>query len=152
MSYRPAARRRITGGAEEGNVQKAIEVLMNEHRLIEQALGSLETCAEEVRAGALPARDVVAEYVRFFRGFADGCHHGKEEDILFERMVRRGFPREAGPLAVMYYEHEQGRAHVRSLGSIATGEGPAVAADVRAFLAVADDYVPLLRQHILKED
>jgi hemerythrin-like domain-containing protein len=133
-------------------VQKAIEVLLNEHRLIEEALGSLETYAVEVRAGDLPAREVVAEYAAFFRGFADGCHHGKEEDILFQRMMERGFPREAGPLAVMYHEHELGRAHVRSLTAMAVAPGAVAATDTRAFLATVDGYVPLLRQHILKED
>lgn len=133
-------------------MQKAIEVLMNEHRLIERALGSLETYAVEVGAGALPTRDVIGEYVAFFRGFADGCHHGKEENILFQRMVERGFPREAGPLAVMYHEHEQGRAHVRALTSIAARPGTVVAADAQDLVAHADEYVPLLRQHILKED
>ena len=133
-------------------MQKAIEVLMNEHRLIEQALGSLETCAVEVRAGVLPTREVIGEYAAFFRGFADGCHHGKEEDILFQRMVERGFPRATGPLAVMLHEHELGRAHVRGLTEIATRPGVVVAADTQILLAHTDDYVPLLRQHILKED
>jgi hemerythrin-like domain-containing protein len=133
-------------------LQKAIEVLMNEHRLIEQALGSLETFGLEVRAGMSPAQDVIGEYAAFFRGFADDCHHGKEEDILFQRLVERGFPRESGPLAVMYHEHELGRAHVRTLTEVAARPGALSAPDVQVLLASADSYVPLLRQHILKED
>jgi hemerythrin-like domain-containing protein len=133
-------------------VEKAIEVLMNEHRLIERALGSLEAYAAAVRAGTPAARVVIGEYAAFFRGFADGCHHGKEEDILFQRMIERGFPRQAGPLAVMYQEHEMGRARVRELTAIAERPGAVVAADTQALLASADAYVPLLRQHILKED
>src|SRR5512134_2394011 len=98
------------GSAESqgGSVHKAIEMLMSEHRLIEQALGSLETYAVDVRAGRAPAREIVGEYASFFRGFADGCHHGKEEDVLFQRLLERGFPRQSGPLAVMYREHELG--------------------------------------------
>jgi hemerythrin-like domain-containing protein len=133
-------------------VEKAIEVLMNEHRLIERALDSLDAYASEVRMGRPAARDVVGEYAAFFRGFADGCHHGKEEDILFQRMVERGFPREAGPLAVMYHEHEEGRGHVRTLIAIAAGAGSIEASDSAALVACAGSYVPLLRQHILKED
>src|SRR5262245_54472892 len=135
-----------------GNVQKAIEVLMHEHRLIEQVLGSLETSAAEVRAGATPLRDVIGEYAGFFQGFADACHHGKEEDILFERMIERGFPREAGLIAVMGFEHEQGRAHVRALRGVADAAGDASGAERSILLASADGFVPLLRQHILKED
>ena len=133
-------------------MQKAIEVLMNEHRLIEQALGSLETYAVEVRAGLAPARQIVGEYASFFRGFADGCHHGKEEDVLFRRLLERGFPRQSGPLAVMYHEHELGRAHVGALSGIAERPGSVQTPEVEALLASADAFVPLLRQHILKED
>jgi hemerythrin-like domain-containing protein len=133
-------------------VEKAIEVLMSEHRLIEQVLGSLETYAIEVRAGAPAERGTIGDYAGFFREFADACHHGKEEEILFQRMLERGFSREMGPLAVMYHEHELGRAHVRGLGQLGAGPGALAAADVRTLLGHAEDYVPLLRQHILKED
>jgi hemerythrin-like domain-containing protein len=133
-------------------VQKPIEVLMGEHRLIEQALGSLETYAAEIRAGELPRRALIGEYAAFFRGFADTCHHGKEEDILFERLVERGFPRQAGPLAVMYFEHEQGRAHVKALLDLAAAPGKPGERERQLLLEHAEAYVPLLRQHILKED
>jgi hemerythrin-like domain-containing protein len=125
---------------------------MGEHRLIEQALGSLESYAEQVRLGAAPLREVIGDYAAFFRGFADTCHHGKEEDILFQRMIERGFPRDAGPLAVMYYEHELGRSHVQALSSLATGTEEAGAHETLLLLEHADAYVPLLRQHIVKED
>jgi hemerythrin-like domain-containing protein len=130
-------------------VQKSIEVLMGEHRLIEEVLGSLETYAIEIRAGAPAVADVVGDYARFLAGFADACHHGKEEDILFMRLVERGFPYESGPLAVMYREHEMGRAHVRALSEVAARPG---LVDSRVVLDHAEEYVPLLRQHILKED
>jgi hemerythrin-like domain-containing protein len=80
-------------------VAKAIEILMGEHRLIEQVLGSLETYVVGIEQGEAPERQTLADYAAFFRGFADACHHGKEEDLLFQRMIERGFPREAGPLA-----------------------------------------------------
>lgn len=133
-------------------MQKAIEVLMAEHRLIEQALGSLETYSVEVHAGAPVERAVVGEYAAFLRGFADTCHHGKEEDILFQRLIERGLPHDAGPLAVMYHEHQLGRAHVRSLTDIAARPGAVAVTETQLFLTNAEGYVPLLRQHILKED
>jgi hemerythrin-like domain-containing protein len=135
-----------------GRVQKAIEVLMGEHRLIEQALGSLETYGGLVRGGAPAEREVVGGYAAFFRGFADTCHHGKEEDILFRRMVARGFPQQAGPLAVMLHEHELGRRHVAGLHALSEGPGALTAPEASVLLGHADAYVPLLRQHIQKED
>ena len=133
-------------------MQKAIEVLMGEHRLIEQALGSLETYGGLVRAGAPAERAVIRDYAAFLRGFADICHHGKEEEILFQRMVAHGFPQQAGPLAVMLHEHELGRRHVASLHALAEGPGALTAPEASVLLGHADAYVPLLRQHIQKED
>ena len=52
----------------------------------------------------------------------------------------------------MYHEHELGRAHVRALSGIAERPGSVQTPEVEALLASADAFVPLLRQHILKED
>lgn len=133
-------------------MQKAIEVLMNEHRLIEQVLGSLETFASEIERGLAPERPLLADYGAFFREFADAGHHGKEEDILFRRMNERGFPRETGPVAVMLHEHEVGRGHVSALRQIGDGVGPLTAGESRVVLDHAGAFVPLLRAHIQKED
>jgi len=133
-------------------VQKAIEVLMNEHRLIEQVLGSLETFGSEVEDGLAPERSVLADYGVFLRDFADACHHGKEEDILFQRMVERGFSRETGPVAVMLHEHKVGRGHVSALRQVGEGTGPLTTVETRVVLENAGAFIPLLRAHILKED
>jgi hemerythrin-like domain-containing protein len=137
---------------EARSVQKAIEVLMNEHRLIEQVLGSLETFAAEVEGGLTPERAVLADYGVFLRDFADACHHGKEEDILFQRMTERGFPRESGPVAVMLQEHRVGRAHVAVLREAGGGAGPLAPMETQLVLEHAGAFIPLLRTHILKED
>jgi hemerythrin-like domain-containing protein len=133
-------------------VHKAIEILMGEHRLIERVLGSLETFAAEVEGGRAAERRVVADYAGFFRGFADACHHGKEEDILFQRMLERGFSRESGPIAVMLEEHRVGREHVGALRRVGEGTGLLSSVDTQIVVENASQFVPLLRTHILKED
>jgi hemerythrin-like domain-containing protein len=133
-------------------VHKTIEVLMNEHRLIEQVLGSLETFGLEVEGGLAPERPLLADYGAVFRGFADACHHGKEEDVLFQRMIERGFSRESGPVAVMLHEHTVGRACVSALRKAGDGSGPLTAVETQLVLENASAFVPLLRAHIQKED
>ncbi len=133
-------------------MSKPIDVLMEEHRLIEQVLGSLESFAVAVEGDLAIERPVVAEYAEFFRGFADAYHHGKEEDILFQRMMERGFPTESGPLAVMLHEHTQGRARVDVLRQVGQAQGAVEAPERESMLVAAHDLVPLLRQHIQKED
>jgi hemerythrin-like domain-containing protein len=131
---------------------RPLTILMNEHRLIETALGSLETCALEVGGGLALERAIARDYAEFLRGYADAWHHGKEEDILFQRMVERGFSAEAGPVAVMLAEHRQGRALVSAIHAVGEAKGDVTAAEQEAFLSAAGGFVPLLRQHIQKED
>lgn len=133
-------------------MHKSIEVLMSEHRLIEQVLGSLETLAAEMQGGLVPERPLLTDYASFFREFADAAHHAKEEDVLFQRMNERGFPRETGPIAVMLYEHKVGRGHVSALRQAGEGQGPLGAVETQLVLENATAFVPLLRAHIQKED
>ena len=115
---------------------KATEILKSEHRMIEQVLNCLEKMAETACVSRVFDRDSAREALEFFRHFADRCHHGKEEDILFQRMIERGFPRQAGPLAVMLHEHELGRSHVRALAGIAANDRAAAVTVVAVVAAV----------------
>ena len=133
-------------------MHKAIEILMEEHRLIEKVMASLLKCSEKARAGEAPERSKVSEYAEFLREFADKCHHGKEEERLFSEMTRNGFPREQGPIAVMLHEHEEGRKCVRRLSEIGAGRGGLVEAEKRDFVENAEGFCYLLTEHINKED
>src|SRR5512147_1720406 len=55
------------------------------------------------------------QMVDFFKIFADKCHHGKEEDLLFPEMEKAGIPKERGPIGVMLVEHGKGRDYVRGM-------------------------------------
>ncbi len=102
----------------------AIEMLMTEHRLIIKVLGALEKYVEAVVSNQPVDRADLAKFVTFIREFADRCHHGKEEDILFATMIDQGYPREQGPVAVMLADHEMGRQFVRAMKAIAEKSEP----------------------------
>jgi len=132
---------------------EAIEILLKEHRLIEQMMGSLETLLFQVAAHkTTPTREIVGRYATFIRDFADSFHHAKEEDRLFEAMVENGFPKEMGPIAIMLQEHEIGRSHVGALLELAQGEGDLTPDDLSVMSRNARGYIDLLREHIMKED
>lgn len=133
-------------------MSKIIEILMDEHRLIEEALGALETFALGLKAGAENDRATVKDFSEFFSGFADKCHHGKEEDRLFIKMNQFGFPKDYGPVAVMLAEHAEGRSHVGVFVQIGAGTGPLSDSERGAIIEHALAYIPLLRSHIIKED
>ncbi len=130
----------------------AVETLMNEHRTIERVLDALVGFSEDVIRRGATEKEELGRFVRFVREFADACHHGKEEDILFAAMVEAGFPRKGGPIAVMLHEHDQGRALIAALRSRAEQPGPWGDADRQEIAEVARGYSALLHAHIHKED
>lgn len=130
----------------------AIETLMNEHRMIERVLDALVGFADEVRRRGTTEREELARFVTFVRDFADACHHGKEEDVLFAAMVEGGFPRDGGPIAVMLHEHDEGRALIRVLAQKAEQPEAWSAGDRQQLADAAAAYAALLHNHIHKED
>jgi hemerythrin-like domain-containing protein len=130
----------------------AIEMLMGEHRIIEGVLDALVGFTEEVQRKGSTEKDELARFVTFVREFADACHHGKEEDILFAAMIEHGFQSGGGPIAVMLHEHEQGRGLVRVLRERAEQPAPWSDADRQEIAGVARGFSQLLRAHIHKED
>jgi hemerythrin-like domain-containing protein len=130
----------------------AAQILQQEHRLILQALSALENRIAAVEAGAAPDRAFFEKAVEFLRTFADRCHHGKEEDILFGTMVKDlDYPKNAGPVAVLTTEHETGRQFIRRIAEAAAvlGQDPSA---TRQIVENGRGYIQLLRIHIDRED
>jgi len=125
--------------------------LREEHQWILKVAGALdELLAREADHGL--DFDAIEECVAFIRLFADACHHGQEEDLLFPELMALGMPKETGPLAVMLMEHEMGRAYARHMVKALPG---ARAGDPEAreiLVNSARGYVNLIRAHINKED
>jgi hemerythrin-like domain-containing protein len=134
----------------EDQAMDPFATLNDEHRLIERVISALLSYAERIDHGADPAD--LGRFVGLISGFADARHHGKEEDILFEAMMAAGFPRDAGPIGMMLFEHEQGRGFVATLLDCAGRAGAWTAQDRARIKEAAQGYAELLRQHIAKED
>ena len=131
---------------------KATDILSSEHRVIERVIAALEIAADRLDAGQ-PARvEFFLDAADFIKGFADGCHHLKEEGVLFPAMTASGLPQQGSPVAVMLMEHEQGRVFTRGMRAAAERLQAGESAATAEVLANARGYAALLRQHILKED
>jgi hemerythrin-like domain-containing protein len=130
---------------------RIIDTLVAEHRTIELVLIGLESYAMAARDGADVNKDDLPRFVRFITEYADACHHGKEEEILFVKMVEHGFPQEDGPIAVMLHEHGVGRQYVENLKQVAELDDWDDNARTQMSEA-ALNFIYLLRGHIQKED
>jgi len=130
------------------NMKYASEDLKNEHEGILEGLTILDKMVHMIRENDQYEIADLREMINFFRLFADKCHHGKEEDILFAAMEKAGIKRENGPIGQMLLEHASGRALVSKMAAALEGEP----FDPHAFTSSATDYIKLLRAHINKEN
>ena len=129
-----------------------IKRLMDEHRVIEHAIDILDKIVTLMEEGKRVETSDIRSIIDFIRTFADKCHHGKEEGILFPKMVEKGVPKEGGPIGVMLEEHEAGRDAVRRMLRAVELMEQGKEDARRDFIRAALDYTTLLRNHIDKED
>ncbi|QHI73593.1 hemerythrin domain-containing protein [Aminipila terrae] len=132
---------------------KYIEMMVEEHRNIERLLTVIRKYCYKV------LQNDEMDYADFFtlidivRNYADKHHHGKEEKLLFDIMIK-----ELSPIAEkivkngMLVEHDLGRLYIQNLESAVNS---VIAGDDEARLDVianAISYTKLLERHIEKED
>ncbi len=133
-------------------MKTSLEILMNEHRLIEQVLACLEKILERCAADGRLDGDAARQAIEFFRAFADRGHHGKEEIQLFPVLETRGLGSPCGPLTVMRREHELGRLYLQGMDGYAAAASAGDADAVQWFIQHGQSYIRLLREHMVKED
>lgn len=127
-------------------VSQAIDVLRHEHDAILMALKILDQISDAARQGNATSADVM-RFLGFLGEFADTCHHGKEEGLLFPAMIAAGLPADGGPISVMLSDHAQGRMLVAAMASATE---PVMSPT--AFAQAATAYADHMRAHIEKEN
>ncbi|HEX9949296.1 MAG TPA: hemerythrin domain-containing protein, partial [Thermodesulfobacteriota bacterium] len=90
--------------------------LMIEHRLIERMVGALRGEMHSIEKKNEVHIELIDSGVDFFRTYADRCHHGKEEDILFRDLAKKRLsPEHKKIMAELIEEHRFGRETVGKL-------------------------------------
>lgn len=125
---------------------KPIIELTAEHGTIRLMLRVLENICGKIEKGESVPTEHLRQAVEFIREFADKCHHGKEEQLLFPAMRENDIPEEISLIDELIEEHETGRNFARRMAeAIETG-------DFSRFAGEARGYVSLLDRHIDKEN
>ncbi len=126
----------------------ATQNLDNDHMHILRLIGVMEL----IIVNGNPNIEHLETIVKVIRGFADGLHHAKEEQLLFPLMVQNGYSYKSGPVAVMLHEHVMGRNYVQgmmdNISLFKQGERIALSAIYSNILG----YAELLKSHIGKEN
>jgi hemerythrin-like domain-containing protein len=125
---------------------------MKEHEGITLMLNIMNKVSDNIQKNNALNTGHMEKIIEFLKVFADKCHHGKEENILFPALERNGMPREGGPIGVMLYEHQVGRGYIKNLSE---AFNKLKYGDNKALAQIADEmkkYVNLLTSHIHKEN
>jgi hemerythrin-like domain-containing protein len=127
--------------------------LMIEHRLIERMIALLKKESARIRSSAKVDAAFVLSAADFIRNYADHCHHGKEENILFRELNKKALsPQHARVLKELLEEHVKGR---QVTGDLMAARELYLKGDKTAVDEVArlmDVLVDLYPKHIEKED
>jgi len=132
---------------------KPIGPLMIEHRLIERMIAIVKEELDDIEEGKKADPVFVDLYVDFARTYADRCHHGKEEDILFRDLAKKKLsPEHKKTMGELVEEHIYARKTVGELVAAkdryVQGNRDALK-DVAAKLKALAEFYP---KHIEKED
>ena len=127
--------------------------LMIEHRLIERMLSVIKTILLEIESTQnvdLLVMDIVVDFIHVY---ADRTHHGKEEEILFRKLVNKPLSNDdRRVMNELIEEHMFGRMTTKALVEANThyrnGDESAFA-DIASKLQTLIDFYP---RHIEKED
>lgn len=90
--------------------------------------------------------------VDLIRHYADGLHHAKEENLLFPKMVEKGFSFQQGPIAVMMHDHTVGRSYVKGIADAIPVYRSRNQLAWNDIVRNMRGYIDLLRAHIGKEN
>lgn len=130
----------------------ATEILRHEHDAILKMISATEEVARRLDRGTRVRPEILGNLLEFFRLFADRCHHGKEEALLFPLLESKGLPRQGGPIGVMLHEHDEGRGFIKQMAEAAEAYKTAPESAGPRWAEPARNYSALLRAHIDKEN
>lgn len=123
--------------------------LEEEHGGIILMLNIIEKMSDMIKGGNNISKDHLNKVIDFLKNFADKCHHGKEEGILFPELIKT--PSNVSLVNELLGEHKTGRDYIRgmieSLEQFQAGNPDAYHIAINMV-----GYVRLLTDHIHKEN
>jgi hemerythrin-like domain-containing protein len=127
--------------------------LMIEHRLIERMIALMSDRLKHLRRENQTDPLFIDKAVHFMRVYADECHHGKEEDILFKQLQNKSLTQEhRRTITELMEEHAWGRKTTGRLVKANEDYRNGNPEALKTIETLLDDLVTFYPQHIQKED
>jgi len=127
--------------------------LMIEHRLIEKVISLMEKAVSLAEDKKQADPDLIQWFTQFIRNYADQCHHGKEEDILFKGIEKKRISKEHETIMGQLIEdHKWGR---KTTGELVAANEKYGKGDMKVLPEIIEKMKALIEfypRHIEKED
>ena len=126
---------------------------MVEHRLIERMIVVMEREVQRIQETDKVDPGFIDVAVDFIRSYADRCHHGKEEQILFRELKKKRLEEDHRRIMdELIEEHIWGRETTKSLVEAKTRYLSGESQAMKDIMALMTDLVGFYPKHIAKED
>ncbi len=126
---------------------------MIEHRLIERMVAVLDKQRATIEGGSPPDNDLLDQAADFMRVYADRCHHGKEEELLFAKLQTKPMsPEMVSAMDRLMADHVRSRELVSRMRDLNARSRGGDAASVSELVAVLGEIAKLYPDHIARED
>jgi len=130
-----------------------IALLMREHRVIERMIKLMGVQLEQLKRGKDPDLSFIDSAVGFMKTYADGCHHGKEEEILFRDLGKKSLSGEHDRIMKeLVREHDMGRKSTIALVDARTRYAQGKSTSLGGIIENLEKFVKFYPMHIEKED
>ena len=127
--------------------------MMIEHRLIERMIAVMRAELDRFLREKKADPEIIMTFVDFVRTYADRCHHGKEEDILFRELGKKELSKEhRETMGQLIKDHQWARQQTKDLVEATekyAGGDEGMFLVITARLKALADFYP---QHIERED
>lgn len=128
-------------------MNQATHTLRHEHEALTLGLKILSRMNDRVSAEQITDLQDLSTMSNFLKAFADTCHHGKEEGILFPALKALDPAHTSLPIQRLLDEHAQGRRHLADMQAALLPE-----VKLSEFREAASAYTALLMAHMEKEN
>jgi hemerythrin-like domain-containing protein len=129
-----------------------IETLRNEHGLIRRFVDLLSVAVSRLEVENPPPRAFFDDGIEFVRGFSDGFHHKKEENVMFRQLAQKKNGAIDGQIEALRYQHDQGRGFIAAIAGALDGYAEGNPGDTAIVRENAAAFASLLKHHIHIED
>jgi hemerythrin-like domain-containing protein len=138
---------------EKKNMVLPIGPLMIEHRLIERMISVMQKELERTKKEKTADPRFIDTAVNFIRIYADQCHHGKEEKIMFRDLEKKVMkPNDKHIMEELIQEHVQARKLTGQLVEAKTKYETGNEASLLTIIDIMSQLVEFYPKHIEKED